>query len=168
MFQSMCSRVHRLQELWHEGSGFAASGSRAQVLLSTGSVVVVHRLSCSETFGIFLDQGLNLCPALAGRFFSSEPSGKPSTLILSTLLFHIVTQKVVQCSRNHRGLVAKDLLPVVAQSPLSTVGSGAASPASVPLRTVMVNTQILCSLPLPLKTLPLSHWLQNLTESHYQ
>ena len=28
---------------------------------STGSIVVVHRLSCSMTCGIFLDQGLNLC-----------------------------------------------------------------------------------------------------------
>ena len=27
-----------------------------------GSVVVVHRLSCSAACGIFLDQGLNLCP----------------------------------------------------------------------------------------------------------
>ena len=26
------------------------------------SVVLVHRLSCSEAFGIFLVQGLNLCP----------------------------------------------------------------------------------------------------------
>ena len=103
---------------------------------------MVHRLSCSEAFGIFLDQGLNMCPALAGRFFTTEPPGKPSTLILSTLLFHIVTQKVVQCSGNHRGLVAKDLLPVVAQSPLTTVGSGAASPASVPLRIVMVNRSV--------------------------
>ena len=28
---------------------------------STGSMVVVHRLSCSMTCGNFLDQGLNLC-----------------------------------------------------------------------------------------------------------
>ena len=27
-----------------------------------GSVVVMHRLSCSAAWGIFLDQGLNLCP----------------------------------------------------------------------------------------------------------
>ena len=30
-------------------------------LYSTGSVVVVHGLSCSAACGIFLDQGLNLC-----------------------------------------------------------------------------------------------------------
>ena len=31
-------------------------------LQSTGSVVVAHRLSCSVTCGIFLDQGSNPCP----------------------------------------------------------------------------------------------------------
>ena len=31
-------------------------------LQSTGSVVVVHGLSCSKTRGIFPDQGSNLCP----------------------------------------------------------------------------------------------------------
>ena len=30
-------------------------------LQSTGSVLVVHELSCSLACGIFLDQGLNLC-----------------------------------------------------------------------------------------------------------
>ena len=29
--------------------------------------------------GIFLMQGLNLCPALAGGFFTTEPPGKPRT-----------------------------------------------------------------------------------------
>ena len=42
-----------------------------------------HRLNCSEPGGIFSDQGLNLCSALAGGFFTSEPPGKP----LSHLLF---------------------------------------------------------------------------------
>ena len=36
--------------------GHVGSGGVAPRLLSTGSVVVVHRLSCSETCGIFLDQ----------------------------------------------------------------------------------------------------------------
>ena len=41
-------------------------------------MVVVHRPSCSVVRGIFLDQGLNLCsPALAGRFFTTEPPVKP-------------------------------------------------------------------------------------------
>ena len=32
------------------------------LLWSTGSVVVAHGLCCSEACGIFLEQGLNLCP----------------------------------------------------------------------------------------------------------
>ena len=41
------------------------------------SLVVVHRLSCSEVRGIILDQGSNLCPsALAGRFLITRPPGK--------------------------------------------------------------------------------------------
>ena len=46
---------HRLQ-------GVQASVAAARGLSSTGSGVAVHRLSCSEARGIFLAQGLNLCP----------------------------------------------------------------------------------------------------------
>ena len=38
------------------------SAHRLWQLLHAGSVVVVHRLSCSVARGIFLDQGSNLCP----------------------------------------------------------------------------------------------------------
>ena len=38
-----------------------ASAVAAPRLWSTGSVVVVHRLSCSTACGIFLDQGSNPC-----------------------------------------------------------------------------------------------------------
>ena len=34
----------------------------ARVLYSTGLIVVAHGLSCSETSGIFPNQGSNLCP----------------------------------------------------------------------------------------------------------
>ena len=44
------SRAWELQQLWHVGSE------------SVGSVVAAHGLSCSETCGIFQDQGSNLCP----------------------------------------------------------------------------------------------------------
>ena len=45
-----------------------------------GSGAVALRLSCSETHGIFLDQGLNPCPpALAGRFLTTGPPGKSWT-----------------------------------------------------------------------------------------
>ena len=46
-----------LQQLWHVGSVVVAHG-----LQSAGSVVVVHRLSCSPSCGIFPDQGSNPCP----------------------------------------------------------------------------------------------------------
>ena len=56
LLQSTDSRVHRLQQLWRKGSVVVAHG-----LQSTGSVVVVHRLSCFAACGIFLDQGSSPC-----------------------------------------------------------------------------------------------------------
>ena len=50
-------RAHRLQQLWHAGSAVVL-----RELQSTGSVVVVHGLSCSVACGIFPEQGLNPCP----------------------------------------------------------------------------------------------------------
>jgi len=42
---------------------------------------VVHELGCSTACGIFPEQGSNSCrPALAGRFFTTEPLEKPGTL----------------------------------------------------------------------------------------
>ena len=51
----------------------------AHGLKITGSVAVVHGLSCSVACGIFQDQpGIKpISPALAGRFFTTEPPGKP-------------------------------------------------------------------------------------------
>ena len=46
-----------LQQLWYMGSVVVA-----RRLQSTGSVVVVHGLSCSVACGIFPDQGSNPCP----------------------------------------------------------------------------------------------------------
>ena len=53
---------HRLQARgpqpsWHTGSAAVVRG-----LLSTGSVVVAHGLSCYAACGIFPDQGSNPCP----------------------------------------------------------------------------------------------------------
>ena len=42
--------------------GTWASVAVARRLWSSGSVVVVHGLSCSAACGIFLDQGSNQCP----------------------------------------------------------------------------------------------------------
>ena len=55
-------------------SAFSGCGSRGLEL--EGSEVVAHRLSCSVACGIFLDQSTL---ALAGRFLSTEPPGKPCT-----------------------------------------------------------------------------------------
>ena len=43
----------------------SSCGARLLLLRSTGSRArVAHGLSCSTACGIFLDQGLNLCPLL--------------------------------------------------------------------------------------------------------
>ena len=47
--------MFRLQQLGHLGSVVVAPG------LSTGSVIVAHKLSCSAACGIFPDQGSNPC-----------------------------------------------------------------------------------------------------------
>ena len=78
LLQSPESRALRFQQLRYVGSW------------STGSVVVVPRLSCSTACGIFLDQGSNPCllpwqadslplshqGSLEGRFLSTRPPGK--------------------------------------------------------------------------------------------
>ena len=44
----------------------------------TDTIVIVHGLSFFVARGIFPDQGIELVsPALAGRFLTTEPSGKP-------------------------------------------------------------------------------------------
>ena len=56
LLQRTDSRALRLQKLWHVSSLVADPR-----LWSTSSAVVAHRLSCSGTCGIFLDQESNLC-----------------------------------------------------------------------------------------------------------
>ena len=53
-----------------------ASAVATARLLSTGSVVVVHGLSCLTACGIYPDHGSNLSPTLAGELFTTEPLGK--------------------------------------------------------------------------------------------
>ena len=53
-----------------------STGSRC-----VGSVVVTHGLSCLVAFGILPEQGLNTSSALAGRFLTTVPPGKPSLLL---------------------------------------------------------------------------------------
>ena len=60
--------------------------SRPLLLRSTGSrragsAIMAHGPSCSAACGIFPDQGSNPCPpALAGRFSTTAPPGKPSLI----------------------------------------------------------------------------------------
>ena len=57
----------------YRGLSLRSTGSRR-----AGSVIVAHGPSCSTACGIFPDQGSNPCPpALAGRFSTTAPPGKP-------------------------------------------------------------------------------------------
>ena len=47
-----------------------------------GSVDVVHRLSCPATHGPSWTRNQTVCPALAGRFFTTEPPRKPVSFLL--------------------------------------------------------------------------------------
>ena len=63
-------------------TGFSSCSTDSVVaalgLESTASIVLAHGLSCFKACGIFPDQGSNPClSALAGRFFATEPPGKP-------------------------------------------------------------------------------------------
>ena len=56
-----------LQSMGSRACGLSSCGSRA---LNTGSLVVVHRLSCSKACGIFLDQEWDpVSLALAGGLY---------------------------------------------------------------------------------------------------
>ena len=64
--------MFRLQQLGHLGSVVVAPG------LSTGSVIVAHKLSCFMAHGIFPDQGLNLCLLhWQGDSLPLSPQGSP-------------------------------------------------------------------------------------------
>ena len=55
----------------------------ASRLWSTGLIIVVQGLSCSEACGIFPEPGIEpVYLALAGRFFTTEPPRKPKKLNL--------------------------------------------------------------------------------------
>ena len=73
-----------LQYLWHVSSVVAVPE-----LQSTGSVVVVHGLSCSAACGIFLDEGSNPC-LLHWQVHSVPLSHRGSTGVLLRGLSHQV------------------------------------------------------------------------------
>ena len=53
-----------------------ALGTQASVVRLTGSVVVVHGLSCPIAYGILVDQGEPISSALASGFLATGPPGK--------------------------------------------------------------------------------------------
>ena len=82
----------------HRLEGMLASVVVIPSLSSKGSIAVVHRLSHSMACGILLDQGSKLCLLqLAGRFFTTEPPGKPKGIYFNVVdnVNHIL-QKVVK------------------------------------------------------------------------
>lgn len=55
-------------------------------LQSEGSVAVVHGLSCSVAWRIFMDLGWEpVSPALAGKSCTTEPPGKPGHDVLQSM-----------------------------------------------------------------------------------
>ena len=67
-------------QLWGVGAVFAVVSG---LLLAVASLVVDHRLSCSQACGIFPDQGLNQCPLLWQTDSQlQDHQGSPNTFIL--------------------------------------------------------------------------------------
>ena len=68
---------------WPLSISWRSTGSRR-----AGSVVVAHGPSCSAARGIFPDQGYEpVSPALAGRFLTTAPPGKPLNHLFLTHFF---------------------------------------------------------------------------------
>ena len=71
-------------------SGFSSCSSWAPGHRLDGSVAVVHGLSCSSGCGLFPDQEIEpISPELAGEFFTSEPSGKPTSKSFKCLALYL-------------------------------------------------------------------------------
>ena len=70
---------------------------RAQALEHSGSVVGAHRLSCSSTCRVEPRS-----PPLAGRFFTTEPPGKPKTVQNLSSVFLVINHSKGQlCDALH-------------------------------------------------------------------
>ena len=86
-------------------------------LESTGSIVVVHWLSCSTACGIFLDQGWNsVSPVLAGRFFTTESAAKPLISNKSIFITGTETDELVWPNNVHFPLLLLFSLYVMSDS----------------------------------------------------
>ena len=77
---SLDSRACRLQYLQHMSSVAAAPGSRAQTQYCGPQAWLLHSMWDPPRSGIE-----PMSPALAGRFFTTEPTGKPWTCSLESM-----------------------------------------------------------------------------------
>ena len=87
--------------------GFSYCRVWAPGLQSTVSVVVAHGLSCSLVCGGHSRPGIeSVSPALAGRFFTTEPPGKPAgnDVAINCAVSHTQKQFVNSCLQSLRTL----------------------------------------------------------------
>ena len=83
-------------QLWHTGFSLGCFLLVEHQLQSVGLVSVAHGPSYPMACGIFLDQGLNLCPPeVAGGFLTTGPPGKYFMLLLFQPL---IVFNFIQCS----------------------------------------------------------------------
>ena len=113
----------------------------ARGLKSTASMVVVHRLSCSATCGIFLDLGSNLCP-LHWRVDSYPlyDQGSPAYFLNLTSLSLI---RVVVCVRISRLFKFGYYSPVCIHHVLFTLSSS--MDAQVVSTFWLLRIKVLCT-----------------------
>ena len=91
---SSCGEWGLLSQLRGAGLSLGASLTVEHRLQgSWASVVMGHWLSCSDVCGIFLGQILNLSvpPALAGRFLTTGPPGKPLLQSLFIFVYNVLS-----------------------------------------------------------------------------
>ena len=87
---TMGSRAHGLQKLW-----FVDSVVVVPRLLSIGSVVEAHELSCSAACRISRSGIKSVSPALVSRFFTTKPPGKPLIALFKVIGYMVHRPKII-------------------------------------------------------------------------
>ena len=108
----------------HELEGTWASVAAVPGLWSTGSVVVVHVLSCFTACEIFLDQGSIPSPTLTGRFLTTEPLGSPKSHILKVRNIWVLVIWGPREGRSGQWLLYLPLLPGLGRHTSRTAKGG--------------------------------------------